>query len=545
MTELGMPNDGRKADVLIVGAGPSGATAARMLAESGFRVVCLEQGGWANRSTYPSEKLERDVYVTSSWSPDPNVRRNSWDYPIDVADAEMHPLNFNGVGGSTVLWGAEWPRFIPSDFRVNSLYGVADDWPFAYEDLQPYYELMSEMVGTSGVSGDPALPPTVEHSMQALPIGKIGRRAAEGMNKLGWHWWPSALAINSRNDGDRGACARWATCMSGCPEGAKASFDVAMWPAALAAGAQLITEARVRQVTVDSAGLATGAIWLDIDGVEHRTEADAVIICANGVGTPRLLHLSASDRFPDGLANRSGLVGKRLMMHPYVGVMGVYDEPLESWLGPFGSVLQSLQFAETDLSRGFARGSKWCANPIPGPMEVLFRYGDLPLEERVGAAGMRLVERAVGRAFEWGAEIEDLPDERNTVTLSSDHVDSSGLPAPKLTYRLSEDSRRNMAWTVERLHEAHQAAGAVETQEIPYLPAVGWHLLGTTRCGDDPTTSVVDQYGRTHDVPNLYILDGSVFVTGSSVNPTPTIVAFAARAIDHLLDTASNQRTPV
>ncbi|MEV0225731.1 GMC family oxidoreductase [Streptomyces sp. NPDC050704] len=545
MTVVGQPSSKTVTDVLIIGAGPSGATTARILAEGGYRVTVLEQGGWVNRIDYPSDKPERDVLLASSWSADPNVRRGAWDYPCDVSEADVHPLNFNGVGGSSVFYGAEWPRFIPSDFRVRSLYGFADDWPLAYEDLEPYYELLDEMVGVSGRPGDPAYPPTVEPPMPGVPIGRIGVKAAEGMNKLGWHWWPATQAIVTKTHGDRGACARWGTCMSGCPEGAKGSFDVAMWPAALAAGATLITEARVREVTVDKAGLANGATWIDAAGAEHHTPAAVVVVCANGVGTPRLLQLSASSLFPDGLANSSGMVGKRLMMHPFVGVMGVYPEQLESWLGPFGANLYSLQFAETDLSRGFARGAKWSAMAIPGPMEILARYADLPVAERTGAAGQALVERALGRAFEWAASIEDLPDESNTVTLSPDLVDSSGLPAPKITYRLSEDSVRNLEWNVERMHEAHQAAGAIETKVVPWMPGVGWHMLGTARCGDDPATSVVDQFGRAHDVPNLFVLDGSVFVTSSSVNPTSTVVAFAARAVEHLMETASSQKVPV
>jgi choline dehydrogenase-like flavoprotein len=218
--------------------------------------------------------------------------------------------------------------------------------------------------------------------------------------------------------------------------------------------------------------------------------------------------------------------------------MGVYEDWLESWLGPHGASVNSMQFAETDLSLGFARGAKWFAMPIPGPMEVLERYADLPAAERTGAAGQRLVEKALGRSFEWGAEIEDLPLESNSVTLSSELFDSSGLPAPKINYRISEDSRRNLEYQVERMTEAHLASGAIETKRVEWMPEVGWHMLGTARCGDDPASSVVDRYGRSHDVPNLYVLDGSTFVTSSSVNPTPTVVAFAARAAVHMVENA-------
>lgn len=539
MTSLTQP------DVIIVGAGPSGSTAARVLAESGFSVTVLEQGTWPNPLDFAGARIDRDFLTQSSWSPNPNTRRAPVDYPCVVDDADIHPLMYNGVGGSSVMFGAEWPRMIPSDFNVRTLDGVADDWPVDYEDLAPFYDMVDEMIGVSGLAGDPAYPPHEADLQPPLPIGKVGRIAAEGMNKLGYHWWPGPHAILTKPLKGRGVCTRWGVCASGCPEDAKSSFDLAMWPAALAAGVNLVTGARVREITVNDHGLATGVVWIDEQRVEHHLAAPMVIVCANAIGTARLLQMSVSAQHPNGLANSSGLVGKRLMMHPMISVFGVYEENLESWLGPNGHPILSMQFAETDTARGFRRGAKWTISPVHGPTDILFRYNGLPLQQRSGQAGIDLVARAIGRCFEWTASVEDLPDDQNRIDLDTAVTDNFGLPAARITYRVSDETKAALQWNSQRLVEVHEASGAIETRHVDWLPSAGWHMMGTARCGDDPATSVVDGYGRSHDVPNLFVFDASVFVTGSAVNPTPTLSAFAARAAFHLAENSAQQPVPI
>jgi choline dehydrogenase-like flavoprotein len=231
------------------------------------------------------------------------------------------------------------------------------------------------------------------------------------------------------------------------------------------------------------------------------------------------------------------------MLHPYMSVLGIYDEDLESWLGPWGTPLLSLQFADTDESRGFARGAQWDVMPIGGPLHALARYDELPFEERWGPAVHRLVSKTLGRAFDWGIGIEDLPSEENAVTLDAELTDSDGIPAPRVGYRINEDARRNLAWQLARAREAHEAAGAVETLVTDWS-SWGWHLLGTCRMGQDRERSVVDRFGRCHDVPNLFVLDGSVFVTSGPQPPTATIAANAARCVAHLIATAGLQAVP-
>ncbi len=232
----------------------------------------------------------------------------------------------------------------------------------------------------------------------------------------------------------------------------------------------------------------------------------------------------SDEQCSDGLANSSGLVGKNLMMHPCPEVEGVYEDDLESWNGPAGQLAYSLQFYETDLDRGFYRGAKWALMPFPGALRVLRLFDGLPFEERWGT-GLHQLSSYAGKAFLWSATVDDLPEESNRVILDDELTDSSGLPAPRIQFRYSEDTLRNIEFQYDRMVEAHEAAGAAHIFRGPIVPS--GHLLGTARMGDDPQRSVVDGYGRCHDVPNLFIVDGSVMVTGGAVNPTATIAAFA------------------
>jgi choline dehydrogenase-like flavoprotein len=496
-----------------------------------------------NPSDYPGDKREWELLIQKRWAHDPNIRANPADYPLEVSDSDMSPVMFSAVGGSSIFYGAEWVRLLPSDFRLRTMDGIASDWPIGYRDLWPYYDQVESFIGVAGLGGDPAYPPMKDPPLPPSPLGRMGMRAAEGLNKLGWHWWPGTNAIPTQKFKQMERCARWGVCEWGCPEGAKASFDIAYWPHAVQLGARLITGARVREITVGARGLADGATWVDREGREHHQPASFVILAANGVGTPRILLNSRSPSHPDGLANSSGLVGRNLMLHPNCSVAGLYSDCLDSWLGPAGHLLYSLQFYESDPAKGFARGCKMHALAFPGVLSVLDLFEGRPFDERWGPAVHRNA-RYAGQALLWAANIEDLPDPDNRITIDPDLTDSDGIPAPKVQYRVSQQTRRNLRFTVDRMREAHEASRAEMTFATELWVDQPGHLLGTARMGDDPATSVVDRYGRSHDVPNLAIVDGSVFVTGGAMNPTATIAALALRCAEHLADEARLQQVP-
>jgi choline dehydrogenase-like flavoprotein len=531
------------ADALIVGAGATGGVVALRLAQAGFRVVCLEQGDWHDKADYPGTRLDWELQARKQWATSPNIRGLPEDYPVVEDDSPISPLMFNAVGGSTLIFAGAWPRALPSDFRVRSLDGIADDWPLTYDELLPYFYRTDRDFGVSGLPGDPAYPPDTDDApLPPLPIGSAGLKVARAHSRLGWHWWPEFNSILSAPYDGRRPCVQRSTCQSGCNEGAKASTDLTHWPKAIALGARLITGARVRRIETNARGLAIGATWIDASGGEHFEPARVVVLAANAIGTARLLLLSADSHHPDGLANSSGLVGRRLMTHPFANVAGLFDEPLMSWQGQFGDLIESLEFYETDEKRGFVRGARWGLAPTGGPINAALpsRAGT-----QVWGPDHHLHLRShFGHGANWGIFGEDLPDEDNRLVLSSSVTDSSGVPAPEVHYTISENSRRMLDFQIERASESLAEAGAHTVEVDRLMRYSGWHLLGTARMGDDPNTSVLDRWNRTHDVPNVYVADGSCFVTSTGVNPTSTIVALALRATDHMIDTRFGQAVP-
>lgn len=536
-------------DFAIVGAGGAGGVVAKELSGAGFQVVVLEQGPYFHEQDFGHDELKfKDVFdppfigrevLTNDHSVQPNTfRKTEQDKAMLAAFVQYGRC----VGGGTVHYAANCWRFHETDFLERSRWGTVDgadlaDWPITYADLEPYYTKAEWDLGVSGLAGaNPFDPPRSRpYPLPPMPVKSSGVLLERAARKLGLHAYPAPLAILSRPYQGRPACAHCGFCeFFGCEWGAKSSTLAAIIPRAAKTG---LCEVRpfsyVRKISTDNRGRVDGVLYFDAHRQEHFQKARAVVVCANGAETPRLLLMSKSNLYPQGLANSSGLVGKFFMIDLGAFSLGTFEHPLNEFKSVQATrVVQD--FYDSDPKRGFYGGGgidfRFLFYPIG------FALNGLPPDTpRWGLAFKKALRNNYTRSLTVFAHATCLPLQSNSISLDDEVKDAWGLPALRVTYKSHPDDIKNMAFLRDRSLELLDAAGAIKRWALPVGDSgAAVHLMGTCRMGDDPSKSVVDKYHRTHDVPNLFIVDGSSLVTSGRNQPTCTIQALAYRAADHI-----------
>jgi choline dehydrogenase-like flavoprotein len=538
-------------DFVIVGSGAAGGIMAKELSTNGFRVVVLEQGPYLTEADFVHDEIKiiNEDLLTNRPKLQPTSFRKT---PNEKAKPQRALVYGRCVGGTSVHFTANFWRFHEIDFVERSKVGPipgADlrDWPITYADLEPYYTKVEWEIGVSGLAGaSPFDPPRSKpYPMPPLPVkgsGVIFERAAR---KLGWHPFPAPMAILSQSRPGRSACVNCGFCLAfGCEVGAKSSSLAAAIPVAEKTGrCEIRPNSYVHRIETDSNGRAVGAVYFDEKRNAHLQKAKAVIVCANGAETPRLLLLSANKQFPEGLANSSGLVGKYLMLNSYASALGLFEHPLNDYKGYAASrVLHD--FYELDPQKvGFYGGGGLDARFDFTP--ITFAMGGYPLSAAPGGLPPNTPRWGKGfkdalshnftRTMRIGCHGTSLPLEANSFSLDPELKDAWGLPALRMTYKNHPDDLKLEAWQVGRALELLDAAGALKSWHDPIEEDnFAFHLLGTCRMGNDPRTSVINPDHRTHDVKNLFLCDGSSLVTSGRGQPTMTIEALAFRAADRI-----------
>ena len=534
--------DSETVDFVIVGSGAAGGVIARELAQGGLTVVVMEQGPRFSLPDFKHDEL-KDWYlggITNDAVKNPQTFRNDGAKKAEIQKLKPPLWYGRGVGGSTLHYTANYWRLHEIDFIERSVLGAIPgtgftDWPITYADLEPYYTKVEWEVGVSGLAGaSPFDPPRSRpYPMPPLPVKSSGVLFERGARKLGLHPIPSPMAINSQQYRGRPACVHCGFCHGfACEVGAKASSLTTVIPEAEATGrCEVRPESYVFRIDTNNEGRATGVAYYDRDRRERFQRARAVVLSANGAETPRLLLMSAGPRFPHGLANSSGLVGKYLMFNYGGRVEGVFEHELNEYKSV--QVTRILHdFYDSDPKRG--------------------HYGGGGLDARFGPQAATWAIRNVTESAPWGsaykARLKEFPRsmqvsshstslalESNNITLDPELKDAWGLPAIRVTYKDHPDDLATARFLQDRCAEILEAAGALRVTQVPVAEQTSSaHLLGTCRMGNDAATSVIDRYHRSHDVPNLFLCDGSSLVTSGRGQPTMTIQALAFRAGEHI-----------
>ncbi|WP_186389550.1 GMC family oxidoreductase [Stappia sp. TSB10P1A] len=502
--------------VVVIGTGAGGGVLANELAQKGVSVVALEAGGRYLPEDYINDEWES--FGQLAWL-DPRSTSGDWRVAKDFSGLPAWIVK--AVGGTTTHWAGASLRFQPHEFKTRSTYGNVEganllDWPIDLAEMEPWYEKAEEKLGVTRTGG-----------REGLPGNNNFKVFEAGARKLGYtEVHTGRMAINSAENDGRFACQQTGFCFQGCKWGAKWSAAYTDIPRGEATGNLEVRErAHVLRIEHDAGGKVTGVLYADRDGNQHLQKARVVCVAGNSIESPRLLLNSASSLFPDGLANSSGQVGRNYMRHMTGSVYAVFDKPVRMWRGTtMAGIVQDE--ARHDPSRGFVGGYELETLALGLPFMAAFldpgawgREFTTALDSYENMAGMWIVG-------------EDMPQETNRITLNHELKDQYGLPAPNVHFTDHPNDIAMRRHAYKQGIAIYEAVGATRTFPTPPYPST--HNLGTNRMSENPRDGVVNRWGRAHDVPNLYVSDGSQFTTGAAENPTLTIVALAIRQADHI-----------
>jgi choline dehydrogenase-like flavoprotein len=534
-------------DFLVIGAGAAGGVMAKELSSAGFRVVVLEQGPYLNERDYKHDEI--GYIYQPGLTNDPKVQPITYRKNESEKARPIKAIQYGRqVGGGSVHFTANYWRFHESDFEERSLFGEVPgtglaDWPIKYADLEPYYTKAEYDLGISGLGGANPFeaPRSKPYPLPPMPVKSSGVLFDRGAKKLGLHPYPAPVAILSQPYQGRAACVNCGFCeYFGCEMRAKSSTLVSVIPLAEKTGrCEIRPNSYVHTIKTDAHGRVTGAVYFDANRREVFQRAKAVVLCANGAETARLLLLSKSKRFPHGLANSSGFVGKYLMWDNGGSAMGLFEYPLNEYKGiQVTRVIHD--YYRADPKRGFYGGAGIDARFDYYPASFALQ-GMPPDAPKWGAEYKKMLATYFTHTMTLLAHTSSLPQPGNSISLDPDLKDAWGLPALRVTFDYHPDDVATMQWSLTKQVEILEAAGAKKTWTsgialTDNMPSN--HLMGTCRMGNDPQQSVVDRNNRAHDIPNLLIVDGSSFVTAARQQPTATIQALAYRAAEYAVEAA-------
>ncbi|HEY1749679.1 MAG TPA: GMC family oxidoreductase [Caulobacteraceae bacterium] len=512
-TPMRQYSDDEEVDFAIVGAGAGGGTLACKLAEYGFSVVALDVGPyWRPLEDFASdERHQSKLYWTDE-------RIVDGDDPIQLGSNNSG----QSVGGSTVHFAMVSLRFRPEWFKARSKLGYGADWPLDWREMWRYYAEVEQALKISGPLTYPWGPRRPRYPYRPHQLNAAAQVLAQGAEALGVKWTTTPMATLSAPRGLAHPCVYRGMCVIGCATNAKQSVLVTWLPRALAAGAEVRDLAMVGRIEHDERGRATG-VHYHRDGAWRFQRARNVVVAGYAIETPRLLLNSASPRFPDGLANSSGLVGKNLMVQSNQAVWGMHEREIRSYKSPPSlSLCEHWNYEDRkDFFGGYCYMSQ-------GTLPVVAAG----IHAKRGLWGQRLIDEMQRYNHQVGLKMvgECLPQERNRVTLA-DEKDRFGLPVARVTYAYCDNDRRMIEHALGFMRESLAAAGVGELFDETDDTC---HLNGTARMGASPADSVVDADCRAWDIPNLWVCDGSVFPTVGGVNPSLTIQAIACRTADRI-----------